>query len=65
MSNKKRNADFDREKKIHRVKTNKNIIDKHKNLIYNIASSKSNNEDDSDLDYELDYAFVDNKLKRR
>jgi len=62
MSFKKRNFDLDREKKIKVVKERKNPIDKHKNLIYNIASSKKYDEDDTDLDY--DYATVI-KIKRR
>ena len=61
MSVKKRNADIDREKKIKNIRK-KNALDKHKNLIYNIASSKSQEEEDSDLDY----AYVaDTKIKRR
>lgn len=66
MSSKRRNTNFDREKKIHKVKTNKTIIDKHRNIIYNIASSKSKGEDDDlNYDYDYDYAYVDNKLKQR
>ena len=60
MSNKRRNSSFDREKKIHKVKSTKNFIDKHKKVIYNIASSKNNIEDDA----ELDYAYV-GKIKQR
>jgi hypothetical protein len=63
MSTKRRNDSLDREKKIHKVKSNKNFIDKHKKAIYNIASSKSNVEDDV-LDYGLDYAYV-GKIKQR
>jgi hypothetical protein len=63
MSSKRRNTSFDREKKIHKVKSDKNFVDKHKKVIYNIASSKSNSEDD-ELDYELDYAYV-GKIKQR
>jgi hypothetical protein len=63
MSNKRRNDSFEREKKIHKVKSNKNFVDKHKKVIYNIASSKSKVEDD-DLDYDLDYAYV-GKTKQR
>jgi hypothetical protein len=63
MSTKRRNDSFDREKKIHKVKTNKNFIDKHKKVIYNVASSKSISEDD-ELDYKLDYAYV-GKHKQR
>lgn len=64
MSTKRRNDSLDREKKIHKVKNNKNIIDKHRNLIYNIASSKRNSEDDESLDYELDYAYVGKNKQR-
>ena len=55
MSIKKRNLDFDREKKIRGIKK-KNAIDKHKNLIYNIASSKKIEDEETELDY--DYATV-------
>jgi hypothetical protein len=61
MSIKKRNLDFDREKKIRGIKK-KNAIDKHKNLIYNIASSKKIEDEETELDY--DYATV-MKIKRR
>ena len=61
MSVKKRNADIDREKKLKNIRK-KNALDKHRNLIYNIASSKSNDDEVSDLDY----AYVaDTKIKRR
>jgi hypothetical protein len=63
MSTKRKNDNFDREKKIHKVKNNKNFVDKHKKVIYNIASSKSNSEDDK-LDYELDYAYVGKNKQR-
>ena len=61
MSIKKRNLDFDREKKIRGIKK-KNAIDKHKNIIYNIASSKKIEDEETELDY--DYATV-MKIKRR
>lgn len=61
MSIKKRNLDFDREKKIRGIKK-KNAIDKHKNLIYNIVSSKKIEDEETELDY--DYATVI-KIKRR
>lgn len=63
MSIKKRNGDFDREKKIHKVKSNKSFTDKHKKVIYNIASSKSNSEDD-EFDYDLNYAYVGKNKQR-
>lgn len=62
MGSKRRNDSFDREKKIHKVKNSKNFIDKHRKIIYNIASSKSKGEDD---EFDYDYAYVDNKLKQR
>jgi len=61
MSIKKRNLDLDREKNIRGIKK-KNAIDKHKNLIYNIASSKKIEDEETELDY--DYATVI-KIKRR
>lgn len=61
MTIKKKNFDFDfdREKKI-KVKK-KNVLDKHRKLIYNIATSKMS-EDDEDLDYVY---VADTKFKRR
>jgi hypothetical protein len=62
MTVKKKNLDLDREKKIKTVRQ-KNVLDKHRKLIYNIASSKAIvAEDDDDLDYV--YA-ADTKIKRR
>jgi hypothetical protein len=61
MSIKKRNIDLDREKKFRTIKK-KSAIDKHKNLIYNIASSKKIDDDNGELDY--DYSTV-LKIKRR
>ena len=60
MSSKKKNIDLDREKKIKNVRK-KNVLDKHKNLIYNIASSK--NIVDAEFD-DLDYEYAA-KIKRR
>ncbi len=62
MTIKKKNfdLDFDREKKI-KVKK-KNVLDKHRKLIYNIASSKISEDDEEDLYYV--YA-TGNKIKRR
>ena len=60
MSSKKKNIDLDREKKIKNVRK-KNVLDKHKNLIYNIASSK--NIVDAEID-DLDYEYAA-KIKRR
>ena len=60
MSSKKKNIDLDREKKIKNVRK-KNVLDKHRNLIYNIASSK--NIVDAEID-DLDYEYAA-KIKRR
>lgn len=64
MSTKRRNDHLDKEKKIHKVKNSKNIIDKHRNLLYNIASSKKISEDDVVSEYELDYAYVGKNKQR-
>ena len=64
MSTKRKNDSLDREKKIRKVKNNKNLIDKHRNLIYNIVSSKRIGEDEEPLDYELDYAYVGKNKQR-
>jgi hypothetical protein len=62
MSVKKKNFDLDREKKIKNVRQ-KNVLDKHRKLIYNIASSKNIISEDDD---ELDYVYAsDTKIKRR
>lgn len=62
MSKTKNFDSIDREKRIHRIEKSKNKLDKHRKIIYNYASSKSN-EDDAFDEY-LDYAF-NNKIKRR
>ena len=62
MSVKKKNFDLDREKKIKNVRQ-KNVLDKHRKLIYNIASSKNIISEDDD---DLDYVYASNtKIKRR
>ena len=62
MSIKKKNFELDKEKKIKNVRQ-KNVLDKHRKLIYNIASSKNIvSEDDDDLDYVY---VADTKIKRR
>ena len=62
MSIKKKNFELDKEKKIKSVRQ-KNVLDKHRKLIYNIASSKNFvSEDDDDLDYVY---VADTKNKRR
>lgn len=63
MSNTKKFEAFDREKKIHKVEKGKNKIDKHRKFIYNYASSE-NFEDDA-FDEILDYAYNNQKIKRR
>lgn len=61
MSIKKRNFDPDREKKVKSLKK-RNVLDKHRNLIYDIASHKIAGDDADDLNY----VYVsDSKLKRR
>jgi len=62
MAIKKRNVDFDTEKKVKSIRQ-KNVLDKHRKLIYNIASTKSVQDDEDDT---LDYVYVtDSKIKRR
>jgi hypothetical protein len=62
MAIKKRNVDFDTEKKVKSIRQ-KNVLDKHRKLIYNIASTKSVQDDEDDT---LDYVYVtDTKIKRR
>jgi hypothetical protein len=62
MAIKKRNVDFDTEKKVKSIRQ-KNVLDKHRKLIYNIASTKSVQDDEDDT---LDYVYVtDAKIKRR
>jgi hypothetical protein len=62
MAIKKKNFELDKEKKIKSVRQ-KNVLDKHRKLIYNIASSKNIvSEDDDDLDYVY---VADTKIKRR
>ena len=58
----KLSSDYDyREDKIKNI-SKKNAIDKHKKLIYNIASSKKMDDTEDDFDYE--YAnYI--KIKRR
>jgi len=61
MGHTKRFDDFDQEKKSNKIKNNKNKLDKHKKLIYNVVSSK--NKDDT-FDEFLEYEkFI--KIKRR
>jgi hypothetical protein len=62
MSKKRYNeTERDKETKFRAIKK-KNAIDKHKNLIYNIASANKLDDDNGELDY--DYATV-LKIKRR
>ena len=53
---------YDREKKIRRVEKGTSKIDKHRKIIYNVASLKK---DDDVFDEFLDYAYVNQKNKRR
>jgi len=63
MGDTKRYDDFNNEKKLYKVKRKiKNKLDKHKNLIYNVLSSKK--VDDENFDEHLDYGSY-TKFKRR
>jgi len=63
MSKTKRD-DFDRDVRIKKVEKAKHRIDKHRNLLYNMASS-SNKEVDDAFDEFYDYAFSNSKIKKR
>lgn len=54
----------DKEFKIHKVKKNKSKLDKHKKIIYNMASVKKTDLDD-DFDEMYDYAYTNGKIKQR
>ena len=63
MSIKKRNFDPDREKKAKISLKKRDVLDKHRKLIYDIATSKLS---EDDLDDDLNYAYIsDSKFKRR
>ena len=63
MSYKSRNYNTDeKEKKVKSSFKKKTALDKHRNLIYNITSSRVSNEDADDLSF----VYVsDRKLRRR
>jgi len=61
MSKTKRD-EFDREIKLKKIEKGKHRIDKHRNLLYNMASSKIT--DDAFDDF-YDYAFSNSKIKKR
>jgi hypothetical protein len=62
MDKSRRNDWYDREKKIRRVDKGNSKIDKHRKIIYNVAPSTK---DDDVFDEYLDYAYVNQKQKRR
>jgi|LakMenEpi03Aug12_release.lakeMendotaPanAssembly.Ray.scaffolds.fasta_scaffold2970444_2 hypothetical protein len=60
------NDSFDNEFKIHKIKKNKSKLDKHKKIIYNIASTKKVDvEVEDDFEELYDYAYTNGKIKRR
>lgn len=58
----KKNDYYDREKKMRRVEKGTQKIDKHRKIIYNVASF---NKDDDAFDEYLDYAYANQKFKKR
>lgn len=58
----KKNDYNDREKKMRRVEKGTQKIDKHRKIIYNVASF---NKDDDAFDEYLDYAYANQKFKKR
>ena len=58
----KKNDYNDREKKMRRVEKGTQKIDKHRKIIYNVASL---NKDDDAFDEYLDYAYANQKFKKR
>ena len=59
---KKNEGYYDREKKMRRVEKGTSKIDKHRKIIYNVASLPK---DDDVFDELLDYAYANQKIKRR
>ena len=59
---KKNDGYYDKEKKLRRVEKGTSKIDKHRKIIYNVASLQK---DDDVFDEYLDYAYVNQKIKRR
>ena len=58
----KKNDYYDREKKMRRVEKGTQKIDKHRKIIYTVASF---NKDDDAFDEYLDYAYANQKFKKR
>jgi len=61
MGDTKRFDDLNRDKRLHKVKSVKNKLDKHRKLIYNVVSSRK---DDAEFDNILEYDTY-SKIKRR
>ena len=59
---KKNEGYYEREKKLRRVEKGTSKIDKHRKIIYNVASLQK---DDDVFDEYLDYAYENQKIKRR
>ena len=59
---KKNDGYYDREKKMRRVEKGTSKIDKHRKIIYNVASLQK---DDDVFDEYLDYAYANQKIKKR
>jgi hypothetical protein len=59
---KKNEGYYDKEKKLRRVEKGTSKIDKHRKIIYNVASLQK---DDDVFDEYLDYAYANQKIKRR
>ena len=59
---KKNEGYYEREKKLRRVEKGTSKIDKHRKIIYNVASLQN---DDDVFDELLDYAYDNQKNKRR
>jgi hypothetical protein len=59
---KKNDGYYDKEKKLRRVEKGTSKIDKHRKIIYNVASLQK---DDDVFDEYLDYAYANQKIKRR
>lgn len=62
MDNYRKKDNYDREKKIRRVEKGSHKLDKHRKIIYNMTPS---NKDDDVFDEYLDYAYENQKIKRR
>jgi hypothetical protein len=62
MDNYRKKDNYDREKKIRRVEKGNHKLDKHRKIIYNMTPSSK---DDDVFDEYLDYAYENQKIKRR